>query len=156
MNARNFERIRVNGARGFTLIELIVAMVVIAILAAIAIPQYSEYISRSRRAEAQAFLIEVAARQQHFLVDRRAYSTNITNAPTAGGLGMTIPAPVANFYDVSITAVDNTAFPPTFTVSAAPRGAQAGDQCGTLTVNQAGQRTTSTSAPRCWSNNTGT
>jgi len=151
MNTRTFRRNGLTGARGFTLIELIVAMVVIAILAAIAIPNYQEYVLRSRRADAQAFLLAVAARQQHFLVDRRAYSPSITDAPSAGGLGMTIPAAVANFYDVSFTpAVNNAATPPTFTVVAAPRAVQSGDRCGTLGLDQAGVRTASTGAARCW------
>jgi type IV pilus assembly protein PilE len=150
MNARTCRRNGLTRARGFTLIELIVAMVVIAILAAIAIPNYSDYLLRSRRSDAQAFLLAVAARQQHFLVDRRAYSPSITDAPTAGGLGMAIPDAVATFYDVSFTAIDNNATPPVFTVSAAPRAGQTGDRCGTLGINQAGTRTASTGATRCW------
>jgi len=155
MNARTCRRNRLNGARGFTLMELIITMVVIGILAAIAIPQYSEYINRSRRAEAQAFLIDVAARQQHYLTDRRAYGTSITDTAVNGGLAMTVPQRVADFYDVAVVTVNNPVAPapptPTFTVSAAPRGAQTGDRCGTLQVDQTGERTTSTGATGCWS-----
>jgi type IV pilus assembly protein PilE len=137
-------------ARGFTLIELIVVMVIAGVLAAIAIPNYQEYVLRSRRADAQGFMMEVAARQQHFLVDRRAYSASITDAPAAGGLGMTIPARVANFYNVTFTpAVDNTANPPTYTISAAPTGVQVGDRCGTLGLAQNGARSASGGAG-CW------
>ena len=141
------------GARGFTLIEVVVVTVIIGLLAAIAIPQYNEYIARSRRADAQAFLLDVAARQQHFLVDRRAYSTSITETAVNGGLAMTIPQRVADFYVVTMVTVNNPAAPapPTFTLSAAPRGAQTGDRCGTLQMDQAGERTTSTGAAGCWS-----
>jgi len=156
MNARTCKRNRLTGARGFTLMEVIIVMVVIGILAAIAIPQYSEYIARSRRADAQAFLLDVAARQQHFLVDRRGYSASIIDAAAAGGLAMTIPARVADFYTVSFdggagNTVNNAVAPPTFTVFAVPRGAQTGDRCGTLRVDQTGERATSTGAAGCWS-----
>ena len=157
MNARTCKGNRLTGARGFTLMELVVAMVIIGILAAIAIPQYTEYVSRSRRAEAQAFLLEVAARQQHFLVDRRQYNAfnsgvlnNVEEKTTDGGLGMRRPANMAPYYDVTST-VDNTTNPPTFTISAAPKGAQSGERCGTMTVDQAGERRTSTNATGCWS-----
>jgi type IV pilus assembly protein PilE len=157
MNARTCRRNRLNGARGFTLMELIITMVIIGILAVVAIPQYSEYINRSRRAEAQAFLLEVAARQQHFLVDRRQYNAfksgelnNVEELPAAGGLGMRRPANMATYYDVTST-VDNTTNPPTFTIAAAPKGSQSGERCGTMTVDQAGERRTSTNATGCWS-----
>jgi type IV pilus assembly protein PilE len=156
MNARTCKRNRLTGARGFTLIEVVLVTVIIAILAAIGIPQYSEYINRSRRAEAQAFLLDVAARQQHYLVDRRAYGTSITDTAVNGGLAMTIPQRVADFYTVSFNdgaadTVNNAATPPTFTVFAVPRGSQTGDRCGTLRLDQAGERTTSTGAAGCWS-----
>jgi type IV pilus assembly protein PilE len=69
---------------------------------------------------------------------------------------MTIPARVADFYTVTFdggagTTVNNAATPPTFTVFAVPRGAQTGDRCGTLRVDQAGERATSTGAAGCWS-----
>jgi type IV pilus assembly protein PilE len=155
MNARTWKRNGLTGARGFTLIEVIIVTVIIGLLAAIAIPQYSEYIARSRRADAQAFLLEVVSRQQHYLVNRRMYGTSITAAIADGGLAMTIPQRVADFYDVTVVTVNNPAAPappmPTFTLSAAPRGAQSSDRCGTLQVDQTGERSTSTGAAGCWS-----
>jgi len=150
MNVRVSKRNGLNGESGFTLIELIVTMVIIGILAAIAIPSYQDYVLRSRRADAQAFLLEVAARQQHFLVDRRAYSPSITDAPADGGLGMTIPVRVSNFYDVTFTpAINNAVSPPTYTVSAAPKGVQSGDRCGTIGLTQNGVRS-ATGGTGCW------
>jgi type IV pilus assembly protein PilE len=143
--------------RGFTLIELIIVTVIIGILAAIAIPSYSEYISRSRRADAQAFMLDVAARQQHFLVDRRAYGTSIVDTAANGGLAMTIPQRVADYYDVAVVTVNdpNPPGPPTFTLSATPRGSQSGDRCGTLGLDQSGVRS-ATGGAGCWSDRTGT
>lgn len=126
--------------RGFTLIEAVVVMAVAAILAAIAIPNYSEYIMRGHRSAVQAFISDVASRQSQFFVDRRNY------AATVDALSMTAPADVALRYAVAIAVV---AGPPAgFQVTATPIGAQATDRCGLLTINQAGDRTAI--ANRCW------
>lgn len=58
--------------RGFTLLELVIAMVVAAILAAIAIPSYQSYVERSRRQVAQSVLVDLLAQQQQFQLVRRA------------------------------------------------------------------------------------
>lgn len=135
---------------GFTLIELMITVAVVAILAAIALPSYQDYIRKSRRADAQGFLAEVAARQQHFLLDRRAYAESIIAATSAtpAGLGLTVPASVASYYTFSI-ATDNTTSPPSFLVSAAPTGSQSAEACGTLKLDQAGVRTV-TGTGTCW------
>lgn len=125
---------------GFTLLELVVVMAIAAILAAIAIPNYSEYVMRSHRSEAQSFISDVASRQSQFFLDRRSY------AATVAGLNMIPPAEVAARYNVAIAVV---AGPPAgFQVSATPIGAQATDRCGVLTIDQANNRTAV--GPRCW------
>jgi type IV pilus assembly protein PilE len=127
-------------ARGFTLIELIVVMVIAAILAAIAIPNYSAYVVRSNRSAAQTFISDVASRQAQFFLDRRTYAT------TVAALNMTVPNEVAQRYTV---AIDVQAGPPlTYTVTATPIGPQAGDSCGAMTINQAGGKTAA--GTRCW------
>jgi type IV pilus assembly protein PilE len=139
---------RASRSCGFTLIELLVALAIIAILAAIAMPSYQDYVRRGRRADAQSFLQEVAARQQHFLVDRRAYSASVTDPPSAGGLGLEVPTAVAPYYNI-VLATDNAARPPAFVVSAAAKGSQASDKCTAMAINQAGTRTY-TGSGRCW------
>jgi type IV pilus assembly protein PilE len=127
-------------AAGFTLIELIVVMVIAAILAAIAIPNYSEYIVRSNRSNAQSFLTDVASRQAQFFLDRRTY------AATTADLNLALPADLAARYTVTLAVVQGP--PLTYTATATPIGAQASDRCGVLTINQAGNKTAAQT--RCW------
>lgn len=126
------------GTRGFTLIELMVAVAVVAILATIAIPSYSEYVKRGTRADAQSFLMEVALRQQQRLVDRRAYAASITD------LGLSVPSAIAAKYSVSMSVP--AVVPPNFTITAAPQGTQSTEPCGTLAVSSNGSR----SPAKCW------
>jgi type IV pilus assembly protein PilE len=153
MNIQNASsmRARQGAAPGFTLIELMITVAIIAILAAVAMPSYQDYVRKGRRADAQAFLQEVVARQQHFLLDRRAYASGAIDAATSAtppGLGMTLPASISTYYTVAL-ATDNTAAPPSFTVTATPTGTQASEKCGTLTIDQRGTKTASGTGT-CW------
>jgi type IV pilus assembly protein PilE len=135
---------------GFSLIELMVAVAIVGILAAVALPGYQEYIRKARRADAQTFMMEVAARQQHFLVDRRAYAISIPDPPASNGLGLTVPANIDGYYGFTFNpATDNTAKPPTYTIQATPKGNQVNEKCGTLTINQAGTKAASGTGS-CW------
>jgi type IV pilus assembly protein PilE len=141
MNARNFERIRLNGARGFTLMELMVVVVVLGILAAIAIPNYSEYIRRGHRSAAQAYILDLASRQVQFYLDRRVFADNVA------ALNLAAPAEIANRYNVAIAVAAGP--PATFTITATPTGSQTGDRCGNLTIDQTGARGAAATTG-CW------
>jgi type IV pilus assembly protein PilE len=117
---------------GFTLIELMIAVVVVAILAAISLPSYAEFVKRGTRADAQAFLMELALRQQQRLVDRRQYAAAIAD------LGLALPRSLTGKYTVSMSVPE--VVPPTFTLTAAPQGAQVTEGCGTLTLDSTGRR----------------
>ena len=125
---------------GFTLIELMVTVAIVAILAAVALPAYRSHIRKSHRAEAQAFLMAVAARQQQFLVDTKAYSNSLTT------IGVPTPSNVSASYDLSLTAPAST--PPTFTVTATPKQIQSSETCGTMSIDQTGTKTAAVSG--CW------
>ena len=132
MNARFSKRKGLDGARGFTLMEVIVVVTMLAILAAIAIPNYSEYIRRGHRSAAQAYLLDLASRQVQFYLDRRVFADNVA------ALNLNAPTEIANRYDVAIAV--NAGPPATFTITATPTGSQTGDRCGNLTIDQTGAR----------------
>jgi type IV pilus assembly protein PilE len=124
-------------ARGFTLIELMVVVVIVSILMAIALPGYSLYLKKSRRGDAEATLMDIAQREQQYLNDARAYAPDPVTL-NGGGAGL-VPTDVSTFYNVTINAPAG-ATPPTFVVTATPiaTSPQAGDY--TLTLDQAGVR----------------
>jgi len=119
---------------GFSLLELMIVVVIVAILAAVAYPSYQQHIVRTNRAAAQQYLLEVSSLQHQFILDNRGY------AATVAALGTTPTALVVDNYTVTITGVDNTASPPTYTLQAAPRSGTTQQGSDTLTVNHLGQK----------------
>ena len=121
---------------GFTLIEIMVVVVIIAILAAIAIPSYQENLKKGRRAEAQAYIMDLANLEQQYLLDARSYATGATAVAT---LNKPAPTSVSNFYDIAIADGATTA-PPTFVITATPKAGSAQDGDGVLSVDQSGKK----------------
>lgn len=130
-------------AAGFSLIELMIVVGVIAILAAIAYPNYREYVINSRRAAAAACLQEKAQLMERY------YTTNLTylGAAAPGGCDPEIN----DFYTFSFSGTPTAR---AFTLQAAPvSGRQDDPKCGTLTIDAQGTRTeagTASNATECW------
>ncbi|MDQ0080707.1 type IV pilus assembly protein PilE [Variovorax sp. YR266] len=118
---------------GFTLIELMITVAIVAILAAVALPSYQQYVIRSKRSAAQAQMMDIANRQQQFLLANRSYADK--TALTASGYAL--PAEVNSNYSYDI--VLTTTGVPGYTLTLTPIGGQTGD--GALTLNSDGVKT---------------
>jgi type IV pilus assembly protein PilE len=144
--------------RGFTLVELIVAMVILATLAAIAIPSYSIYVLKSHRTEAKSALLDLASLEERYFSTMNTYSANPPDLGYPGAAGVAFPVG-SGWYNVLVTvlpAVPPTALipggtPATYTITATAIGQQLPDTtCATFTINSAGQQTAT--SPDCWAN----
>lgn len=107
--------------KGFSLIELMIAVVVVGILAAVAFPSYQNYVVKSNRAAAQAFMVDAASREKQYLLDARSYASVADNSGFSA-LGMTVPGDVSKHYTIAISAPAAT--PPSFTITATPTSSQ--------------------------------
>lgn len=113
-----------NGFKGFSLMELMIAVVIIGVLAAIAYPAYTDHMNRTRRADGKAALLNMANYMEHYYTENNGYTgATITN------IGLTNTSQ-EGYYTLSISALTNTSY----TLTATPTGAQAADTCGALTL----------------------
>ena len=143
------------GARGFTLIELMITVLIIGILALIAVPSYTSYIKKSRRSDAMASLLLIHLQQEKLRVNCVRYTENLLDADgtddtpdvmTCGAavdstdLGYGSDGSTEGYYVLSILeGADATSF----TAIATPDGVQIVDSqasggCGTFAINQDG------------------
>ena len=118
---------------GFTLIELMITTAIVAMLAAVAYPSYTRYIVRSNRTAAQAQMLDIANREQQFLLANRAYATKAALEAS----GYSVPTNVSGKYSYDITVGTNAV--PSYTITFTGTETQVGD--GALTLNSEGVKT---------------
>ena len=130
---------------GFTLIEVMIAVVIIGILASIAYPSYTQYVTRTYRDSAKACLSEYAHAME------RRYSAKLSYAGEDPKLECASASSLGSRYTITVTDIAQD----TFTATATPTALQAAKetQCGTMSIDQKGQRTATvgeTKSNQCW------
>lgn len=134
---------RASRASGFSLIEIMVVVAIVGILASIAFPSYTNYVRKARRTSAGACLTALAQRLERNYTVQMAYDNPVPNIP---GMANTVCDDKAvEFYGFNSPVMAAKSF----TLSAAPKPTQSGDECGTLNLNQAGIKGSSAGAG-CW------
>lgn len=117
---------------GFTMIEALVVLALIAILTALALPNYREAIRRSQRAEARLGLLKAAYWLEQVATATGSYLHHEADFPVA------LKGAPSGVYAIDFKPTETRGSG--YTLTATPRGAQAGDRCGSLTLDQAGLR----------------
>jgi type IV pilus assembly protein PilE len=131
---------------GFTLIELMTVVIVIAILAAVALPAYTEYIRKSRRAEAITLLNQISQEQERWRANNSTYA--LAASSPASGISVANSA----YYTLNIASATGTGYVATATAT----GSQASDtKCASLILSLAGGnvsygRTGTATVNQCW------
>jgi type IV pilus assembly protein PilE len=144
-------------AAGFTLIELMIVVVIVAVLLMVAIPTYLKQMRESRRTEARNYLVELASREERYYATQNAYTSTASNLGYAGfGPGNPVGS---GYYYITVTVPDpSNATQPSYSLTATPVPGKGQDQdtyCASFTVESNGKRTATNSASAdasayCW------
>lgn len=131
--------------RGFTLIELMIVVAIVGILAGIAYPSYMDHVRKGNRAKAQAFLMDLAQRQQSYLLVHRQYAADLQQLgydDGSGGLvlGMDLQS-LASAYNIQGMALGvNNGPPPRFEMLLLPTSGSLQEDDGNLCLSNSGAR----------------
>lgn len=126
--------------KGFTLIEVMIVVAIIGILAAIAYPSYDEYVKRGNRTEGQAFLSDVAARQERYFSQNNVY---VTKDSDISKLGLSSAGSPTGKYSLTVGTGGGG-----YTLTVANTFNDT--KCGSLTLNARGERGAGGSVAECW------
>jgi len=127
-------------ARGMTLIELVMVVAIVGILMTVAVPSYRSYTLRVHRTEAIRMLLQASMCQERLAASRGSYDTSECR-----------PVSAQHRYEITYSAPDSQG--PAYVAMAVPNGAQLADPCGSLILDQSGNRRISASnasVTKCW------
>lgn len=138
-----------NGQRGFTLMELMIVIAIVAILVAVALPAYQDSVLRSNRVAGKGILLDVASRQEQYFINNKEYADTLVK------LGLPASYYIDSENSINVTASDSTYLitlarptPSTYTLTATPQNRQAKDKCDKFALTESNVRTPTTAG--CW------
>ncbi len=136
---------KLKSVRGITLIELMIAVAIVAILASIAMPAYNQYIIESRRSEAKSALLELGQFMERYYTTNSAYNKDAGSLEASDLPYSSVPKDGGTaYYSIAVSSTETT-----YTITLTPTGVMAGDSCGNYTLSQTGAHTP-TSDSSCW------
>lgn len=133
--------------KGFTLIEVMIVVAILAIIVALALPNYREYILRANRAVGKSALLEAASRQEQYFLNNRSYTHQLTDLGYSANYyvdseGQPLSAGAGSIYQITITEPSSNTGETAYTLSAIPQGGQADDtKCGSLGIDEQADKT---------------
>ena len=116
--------------RGYSLLEVMVVLLIVSILVMVAVPFYQNYLVKSRRYQAEQTLMHSALALEHYYQAQGSYK-----GATLEKLNVDLRS-IDDYYTVLVTYES----PNSYVVSAIPTANQEDTSCGTLTLNELGQR----------------
>jgi len=146
--------------QGFTLIEMMIVVAILGIVTAIAVPSYTDYVRKGKRADAKVELLKIAQLQESYFVQNLSYAKDLTTGAGGLGLGTTVKSE-QEAYTISIipeppgcNGVAGANACDGFTITATPLGGQVSDKCKKFTITHTGAKgvkdNTAYDAKTCW------
>lgn len=137
-------------AGGFSLIEAMITVAILAILTTIAVGSYKSYILRTHRTEGRNALLRIQVAQEKHFLQNDTYTTNVTDAPPAG-LGLGAATTANGWYTLSVTAGNTNDIATSYLAKATAAGTQAADKaaCQEFRIDDTGARHPAADS-ECW------
>lgn len=150
---------------GFSLIEIMVVVAILGIISVIAVPSYTEYVRKGKRADAKVELLKISQLQESYFAENLSYAQNFSSTRANGGLdlGTTVESEQGE-YVITMTAADSgnggcNGTPAdscaSYVLTATPQGGQSNDHCKEFTITNTGAKDVPSAATgydvkKCW------